>query len=372
MEKITEGGEEVLSNDEIENEGAQNVLSIELLAVLKSMKESMSANNVLLQNLVDKSESPPPKRGRLSTKVIASEKANHTASEKANSMASEEAITAIENATTAQRADSDVLSLFAEDSGSENGFDSDEEGDNETLLDEINSSLNATDDTSPQVSEKLASLVNDKYSTEYSVEKRKEISERYKRPKNCEALQYPRVNEEMWGGLPPHAKRADIKMSALQANLISVSSAIIMTVEDLLNHREKKTAPNYKTLIPRLTDSLALLGQVNQEISYKRKDAMRPFLSNEFKQACSRSHPPGKFLFGDDLAKTLQDVRTTNKIMSSSTKQRDRNKPYQRSYTSGQKRSYQNNSFLRKEGRGSYPPRSQNQAQSGKKRFTKN
>jgi len=55
MEKITEGGEEVLSKDEIENEGAQNVLSIEILAVLKSMKESMSSNNVLLQNVGDKS-----------------------------------------------------------------------------------------------------------------------------------------------------------------------------------------------------------------------------------------------------------------------------------------------------------------------------
>ena len=33
---------------------------------------------------------------------------------------------------------------------------------------------------------------------------------------------------------------------------MKVSSAIIVTVNDLLSHREKKTSPGYKTLIPRL------------------------------------------------------------------------------------------------------------------------
>ena len=32
-----------------------------------------------------------------------------------------------------------------------------------------------------------------------------------------------------------------------------------ITVNDLLSHREKKTSPDNKTLIPRLTDSVALI-----------------------------------------------------------------------------------------------------------------
>ena len=49
--------------------------------------------------------------------------------------------------------------------------------------------------------------------------------------------------------------------------LIKVFSAIVVTVEALLSHWEKKTSPNYRSVIPRLTDSIALLGHVNNELS---------------------------------------------------------------------------------------------------------
>ena len=58
-------------------------------------------------------------------------------------------------------------------------------------------------------------------------------------------------------------------MSVLQDMLIKVSSAIVVTVEALLSHWEKKTSPNYTSVIPRLTDSVALLGHVNKQLSLK-------------------------------------------------------------------------------------------------------
>ena len=58
-------------------------------------------------------------------------------------------------------------------------------------------------------------------------------------------------------------------MSVLQGTLIKVCSAIVATVEDLLSHREKKTSPSYRSLIPGLSDSAALLGHVNKELSFK-------------------------------------------------------------------------------------------------------
>ena len=77
-------------------------------------------------------------------------------------------------------------------------------------------------------------------------------------------------------------------------------------------HREKKTSPDYKTLIPRPSDSLASIGHVHKELSFKRRDAIRPYLNQEFKQACLRTLKPGKFLFDQDLPKTLQELKTTN------------------------------------------------------------
>ena len=66
-------------------------------------------------------------------------------------------------------------------------------------------------------------------------------------------------------------------MSVLQDTLIRVSRAVVITVEDLLSHREKKTSPNYRSLIPKLTDSVA--SHLNKELSFKRRDAIRPYLN---------------------------------------------------------------------------------------------
>ena len=76
-------------------------------------------------------------------------------------------------------------------------------------------------------------------------------------------------------------------MSVLQDTLIKVSSAIIVSVNDMLSDRQKKTCPDYKTLVPRLTDSVALIGHVYKEVYFKRRDAILAYLNQEFKQACS-------------------------------------------------------------------------------------
>ena len=91
-----------------------------------------------------------------------------------------------------------------------------------------------------------------------------EILHKYKVPCNCNELFVPKVNSEIWTKLNANSKRSDIRTSVLQETLVKVSSAIIVTVNDLLSHREKKTFPDYKTLIPRLTDSVALIGHVHK------------------------------------------------------------------------------------------------------------
>lgn len=86
-----------------------------------------------------------------------------------------------------------------------------------------------------------------------------------------------------------------------------------------MTRRKDKTKPDYKAIVSRLTDSVALVGQVHKEISFKRRETIRPYLHADYKQACSRTVKPGKLLFGEDLSKTLQELKSTNKIMKSAT-----------------------------------------------------
>lgn len=138
---------------------------------------------------------------------------------------------------------------------------------NDDLSSQITTSLSSSDDTGPLVSEKLSKLANDKFQTEYTVEKRKEILQKYKVPSNCNELFVSKVNSEIWTKLNANSKRSDNRTSVLQDTLGKVSSAFTVTVNDLLSHREK-TSPDYKTLIPRLTDSVALIGHVHKELSF--------------------------------------------------------------------------------------------------------
>ena len=193
--------------------------------------------------------------------VHASEKAPPSTSEEVIDTASEEASDSASEEAKTKAPDDDTLSLLGDD-GQYDCCSEDEEVNNDALLSKITTSLSSSDDTGPPLSDKLSKLVNDKFQTENTVEKRKEILQRYKVPSYCNELFVPKVNSEIWTKLNANSKRSDIRTSVLQDTLVKMSSAIIVTVNDLLSHREKRTSPDYKTLIPGLTDSVALVGHV--------------------------------------------------------------------------------------------------------------
>ena len=238
---------------------------------------------------------------------MSSDEDKNDASEKANTQRQYDA------------SEADALSLFGDDIDEREDIVledmKDGESDNASLLSEISSVLSCSEDTGPPIASDLADLINGKFNAEYSVEKRKEILQKYK-PNNCYNLLVPKVNEKIWNKFPTNAKCSDIRTSALQDTLVTVSSAIICTTDKLLGHSEKKLIASYKALINPLLDSAALLGYVCTELSYERRDILKPFLHKEIRLACARSRKPGKLPFGNDLAKTLQELRTTNKIMT--------------------------------------------------------
>ena len=90
----------------------------------------------------------------------------------------------------------------------------DGEPDNASVLSEICPSLSCSEDTGLPTGSNLADLTNGKFNAEYSVEKRKEILQKYQKPSNCDHVLVPKVNEEIWSKLPTNAKRSDIRTSA--------------------------------------------------------------------------------------------------------------------------------------------------------------
>ena len=185
-----------LGSANLEKEGN---ISKSLLSVLNAMQENLTSSNSMLRSLVEKkhmfkstetdSISKRAKRDESKSRrsVNASEKALTSTSKEVIDSASEEASDSASEEANMKTPDDDTLSLLGNDS--QHDFCSeDEEVNNDDLLSQITTSLRSANDTGPPVSDKLSKLVNDKFQTEYTVEKRKEILQKYKVPINCKKL----------------------------------------------------------------------------------------------------------------------------------------------------------------------------------------
>jgi hypothetical protein len=155
--------------------------------------------------------------------------------------------------------------------------------------------------------------------------------------------------------MKPYAKRDDIKMANLQDTIMKGLSGMSNCINELLQCRETKTIPNYRNIIPQLLKTTALLGHVCRELSFKRKEAIRPILHPDFKPLCSKNHKVGPLLFGEDLAKTAQDIRSSAKTVLSLTHQTGQNNFNKRYHAQGP--SQPSKPFLSQRERPQFPPR---------------
>ena len=110
-----------------------------------------------------------------------------------------------------------------------------QDGDKEdTLLDEIIQSMNETEKTDANISEKLAKIVENHWLNKLSDRQLKEKTEKYLRPANCDNFITPKVNPKIWEQLDRQTREQDLKLLTAQSTTTKVGYICTKATELLL------------------------------------------------------------------------------------------------------------------------------------------
>jgi hypothetical protein len=209
---------------------------------------------------------------------------------------------------TASQSESDTTAttdvrMLLESSTDETGADTGCSDEAEVLLTEIEQSLNQEERTDSPVSQKLASIANQRWLQRLSDEQLKEKLDKYNII----------VNPEIWGKLNRFARLNDLKLSRVQEQVTKVGHILVKNTEQLL---KAKADTNFclEDLVRMNIDALALLGHAAHELTQRRRESIKPSLHKDYTTLCSSTVPVTKFLFGDDLQTELTHIKATNKI----------------------------------------------------------
>ena len=110
----------------------------------------------------------------------------------------------------------------------------DDDKEEDTLLDEIIQSMNETEKTDANISEKLAKIVENHWLNKLSDRQLKEKTEKYLRPANCDNFITPKVNPKIWEQLDRQTRGRDLKLLTPQSTTTKVGYICTKATELLL------------------------------------------------------------------------------------------------------------------------------------------
>ncbi|XP_022794107.1 uncharacterized protein LOC111332899 [Stylophora pistillata] len=163
--------------------------------------------------------------------------------------------------------------------------------------------------------QQLADIATKRWGKKLSSDKLKNLLDKYNRPENCEDIKATKVNPKIWNQLNPNKRKVDLQLSNMQQVVRKVTFATLQTTNALLQNASCSTNSN---LIMQSVDVVALLGQVNTQLAQFASEQIKPALKLEYSTICSAEVLlTSQYLFGDELAKQLQDARESSKISQS-------------------------------------------------------
>lgn len=148
------------------------------------------------------------------------------------------------------------------------------------------------------ISESLAKMINIACTTQCETDS---LITKYSVPENCEMVCPPLVNTEIWKVMNKRTQSQD-RLIVQTQNLVAAGMTPIIRLAEVLKTQISANA-EAKSL---LSDALTLIGQVQFNLSVRRRYMIRPALKKKYYPLCNISQPVTTKLFGDEVAKEIK------------------------------------------------------------------
>lgn len=191
------------------------------------------------------------------------------------------------------------------------------------------------------VAKSLANLINTACTSQCETDN---LLAKYKVPQNCDMACPPVVNNEIWKIMDRQTQSRDRGLVDTQNLLVTSMVPIIKLAETLKSHIALDSSVRGM-----LADALTLIGQVQFNLSVRRRYMIRPVMKKKYHSLCNVSMPVTTKLFGEDVSKDIKSCDSLGSIgkdqyyPKSGYSSRGRGYSGRGSYNSNYNNNYQNN-----------------------------
>ena len=106
----------------------------------------------------------------------------------------------------------------------------------------------------------------------------------------------------------------DQKYVAMQKTLIYATSAMACMANSIFSADRKGHMQGSKALMKIFLDLITILGHSHSEINKRRRENTSSGLNKESRQSCKKTKDNSHKLFGEDLSRTLKELKEVKKV----------------------------------------------------------
>ncbi|CAL8080391.1 unnamed protein product [Orchesella dallaii] len=184
------------------------------------------------------------------------------------------------------------------------------------------------DDFGPSIVSHVAEAFTKTATRLLSKETAENIKKGIKIPENCKVFRVPKVNPEIWQNLRTRARISDIKLQQVQYSLSASLTTIALMSDEIAKSSRQMPKDIVTKLLKMGMDGANLIGSQMQDLSYRRRQELKPFVNPEYSGMCGAKIPVGEFLFGDNLVETMKSTKTATTVLRQVTTSKQRYRPY--------------------------------------------